>query len=90
VAAAGAQALVLRGQVLVAGARSRHRGFSERAAAAIWSRLPISDSQREVLERLSRSRTAAHRDVQRARVLLMAGAGEANTRIAARGGVGDA
>ncbi len=49
--------------------------------------LAISDSQREVLERLARSGTAAHRDVQRARVLLLAGEGEANTRIAARAGV---
>src|ERR1700730_7353149 len=49
--------------------------------------LVISDEQREVLERLSVSRTAAHRDVQRASVLLMAGAGMATTRIAARAGV---
>ena len=49
--------------------------------------LAISDSQRQVLERLARSGTAAHRDVQRARVLLLAGEGEANTRIAARAGV---
>ena len=49
--------------------------------------LAISDSQREVLERLARSGTAAHRDVQRAQVLLLAAEGEPNTRVAARAGV---
>ena len=44
--------------------------------------LPVTDEQRSVLERLIRSRTAPHRDVQRARVLLMAADGFANTRIA--------
>jgi transposase len=49
--------------------------------------LVISDEQREVLEKLSGSRTAAHRDVQRASVLLMAGEGMASTRIAAQVGL---
>ena len=44
--------------------------------------LPVTDEQRSVLEKLIRSRTAPHRDVQRARVLLMAADGFANTRIA--------
>src|SRR4051812_18979379 len=43
--------------------------------------LPLSDEQREVLERLSRSQIAAHREVQRARALLLAGDGEPNTAI---------
>ncbi len=49
--------------------------------------LTMSDEHREVLERLSRSQTAAHRDVQRARVLLLAAEGIANTQIAAQVGV---
>ncbi|MCA1678244.1 MAG: IS630 family transposase [Actinobacteria bacterium] len=49
--------------------------------------LTVTDEQREVLEKLSRSQTAAHREVQRARVLLMAGEGVANTQIAAAAGV---
>jgi transposase len=44
--------------------------------------LPVTVEQRSVLEKLIRSRTAPHRDVQRARVLLMAADGFANTRIA--------
>jgi transposase len=44
--------------------------------------LPVSDEQRSVLEKLVRSRTAPHRDVLRARALLMASDGFANTRIA--------
>jgi transposase len=44
--------------------------------------LPITDEQRSVLEKLVRSRTAPHRDVLRARALLMASDGFANTRIA--------
>ena len=44
--------------------------------------LPMADEQRSVLEKLIRSQTAPHRDVQRARVLLMAADGFANTRIA--------
>ncbi|MCA1678354.1 MAG: IS630 family transposase [Actinobacteria bacterium] len=49
--------------------------------------LSITDSQREVLGKLARSRAAPHREVQRARVLLMASGGEANTRIAEQAGV---
>src|SRR5712691_8883796 len=52
--------------------------------------LLISVEQREVLERLSVSRTAAHRDVQRASVLLLAAEGLASTRIAAQAGVSPA
>src|SRR5580765_484728 len=52
--------------------------------------LVISDEQREVLEKLSVSRTAAHRDVQRASVLLMAAGGLATTRIAAQAGLSPA
>lgn len=48
--------------------------------------LVVSVGQREVLERLSVSRTAAHREVQRARALLLAADGVANTQIAARVG----
>ena len=50
-----------------------------RAATAA---LPVTDEQRSVLEKLIRLRTALHRDVQRARVVLMAADGFANTRIA--------
>src|ERR1039458_5861987 len=49
--------------------------------------LPVSDEQRSVLEKLICSHTAPHRDVQRARVLLMACDGFANTRIASEVGV---
>ena len=49
--------------------------------------LPVTDEQRSVLERLIRSQTAPHRDVQRARVVLMACDGFANTRIASEVGV---
>jgi len=52
--------------------------------------MPIADSQREVLETLSRSRAAPHRQVQRARVLLLAADGVANTQIAASVGVSPA
>ena len=52
--------------------------------------LAVTDEQSEVLEKLSRSSVAAHRDVQRARVLLMAGQGEPNTAIAAQAGVSPA
>jgi transposase len=52
-----------------------------RAAAAP---LEMSPAQREVLAKLSRSGTAAHREVTRARVLLDAADGVANTVIAAR------
>ena len=47
----------------------------------------MSDEHREVLERLSHSQTAAHRDVQRARALLLAADGVASTHIAAQVGV---
>ena len=43
--------------------------------------LAISDGQREVLETLVRSRSAAHRVVQRAQVLLLTGAGMSNSEI---------
>ncbi len=46
--------------------------------------LPMADAQREVLERLARSRTAPVREVTRAKALLLAGDGVANTAIAAR------
>src|ERR1700694_3722500 len=49
--------------------------------------LRVTDEQRSVLEGLIRWRTAPHRDVQRARVLLMACDGFANTRIASEVGV---
>jgi transposase len=49
--------------------------------------LAVSEGQRGVLEALSVSRTAPHREVQRARVLLMAADGVANTEIASRLGV---
>ena len=49
--------------------------------------MPIAKSQREVLQTLARSRTAPHRQVQRARVLLLAADGTANTQIAASVGV---
>jgi len=53
------------------------------AAAA----LEFSDGQRPVLEMLAKSATAPHRDVLRARVLLLAADRVANTRIAAEVGV---
>ena len=49
--------------------------------------LMITADQREVLERLARSQTAAHREVQRARVVLMAADGEPNSAVAASVGV---
>jgi len=52
--------------------------------------LTITGEHRAVLEQLSRSQTAAHRDVQRARVLLLAGDGIASTHIAAQVGVSPA
>ena len=45
--------------------------------------LPVIDEQRSVLEKLIGLGTAPHRDVLRARALLMAADGFANTRIAA-------
>jgi transposase len=47
----------------------------------------LTDDQREVLETLSRSRIGAHREVQRARALLLAGDGEPNTAIGVAVGV---
>jgi transposase len=47
----------------------------------------MADEQRAVLEKLIRSHTAPHRDVQRAQALLMAADGFANTRIARAVGV---
>jgi transposase len=44
--------------------------------------LAMTDAQRDTLEVLARSSTAPYRQVQRARALLLAAAGEANTRIA--------
>ncbi len=52
--------------------------------------MPVADSQREVLEKLASSRTAPHRQVQRACVLLLAADGTANTQIAASVGVSPA
>jgi len=49
--------------------------------------LDMSDGQRETLEVLSRSQTAPDRQVARARALLLAADGAANTRIAAQVGV---
>jgi transposase len=54
-----------------------------RAAAA----LVMSAGQREALTVLSRSSTSAHREVQRAKVLLMAADGVAHSQIAANVGV---
>src|SRR3954452_14442315 len=55
--------------------------------AAAAAALPMTDGQREVLERLGASRTAPHREVQRAQVLLPAADGVANTWIAEQVGV---
>src|SRR3974377_357756 len=52
--------------------------------------LKVTARQREVLEKLSRSRTAAFRDVQRAKALLMASDGFATTRVAGEIGVSPA
>src|SRR5665213_3520975 len=49
--------------------------------------LPLSDGHREVLEALAKSGVTAHRDVQRARALLLAGDGQPNTYIGAMVGV---
>ena len=49
--------------------------------------LTMSDGQREILESLSKSRTAAHREVIRAKALLLAADGVANTAIAGELGV---
>lgn len=47
----------------------------------------MSAAERDMLEILARSQTAPHRQVVRAKVLLMAADGEANTRIAEETGV---
>jgi transposase len=52
--------------------------------------LAITKGQREILEDLSKSRTAPHREVIRAKALLLASQGTANTAIAARLGVSSA
>jgi transposase len=49
--------------------------------------LELTEGQRLTLEILAKSKTAPHRDVVRARALLLAGDGVANTRIAAEVGV---
>jgi transposase len=49
--------------------------------------LPLADGDREILTRLAASQTASLRPVLRARVLLMAGDGMANPRIAERSGL---
>ena len=59
--------------------------MSNRAPALV-----VSDAQRVLLERLSRSRTASHREVQRAQVLLMAAEGLASEWIAGVVGVSPA
>ena len=46
--------------------------------------LQMSDGQREILESLAKSLTAPYRDVTRAKALLLAAEGVANTAIAAR------
>jgi len=46
--------------------------------------LSLTDSQHAILERVAASQTAAHREVTRAKALLLAGEGVANTAIAAR------
>jgi transposase len=49
--------------------------------------LVVSEGQREALEVIARSQTAPYRQVQRARVLLLAADGTANSRIAGQVGV---
>jgi transposase len=49
--------------------------------------MPLSEGQREVLETLSRSSSAAHREVVAARALLLAAEGLANTAIGKQLGV---
>lgn len=49
--------------------------------------LELTEGQRLTLETLAKSRTAPHRNVQRARALLLAAQGVANTRIATEIGV---
>jgi transposase len=47
----------------------------------------MTEGQREILERVAKSRRAPHREVTRAKALLLAGEGVANTAIADRLGV---
>jgi transposase len=54
-------------------------GWSVRPATAP---LPLGDGQREVLEKLAVARATPHREVMRARALLLAGDGVASTAIA--------
>ena len=49
--------------------------------------LVMSDAQREILERLAKSQTAAHREVTRAKALLLAADGLASTAVAYEVGV---
>jgi hypothetical protein len=42
----------------------------------------MTEGQREILDKLAGSRTAAHREVLRAKALFLAGDGLANTAIA--------
>jgi transposase len=52
--------------------------------------LSMTDAQREILEKLAKSQTATHRDVTRAKALLLAHEGVANTAIAWELGVSPA
>jgi len=52
--------------------------------------LEMTDGQRDILQKLARSRTAPHREVTRASALLLAADGVATTAIAARLGVSPA
>src|SRR5579875_3489581 len=52
--------------------------------------LVITDGEREILESLARSQVATHGEVQRAKAVLGAAGGEANTAIAKRWGVSPA
>jgi transposase len=54
------------------------------------SALPLTDGQRQVLDKLARSQAARQREVTRAKALLLAGDGLANTAVAARLGVSPA
>ncbi len=49
--------------------------------------MAVSDGQRQILESLAHSRAAAHRVVQRARVLLSAADGVSNSEISEAAGV---
>ena len=52
--------------------------------------LPMSDGQREVLLSIAKSQTAPHREVQRAKALVLAADGMATYRVAAEVGVSPA